>query len=370
MNKVAGLILAAGYSSRMGDFKPLLPFGKENALLRQINAFRRAGVQDVCVVVGHHAERLIPVVENAGAQWVLNSDYHKGMFSSVQTGVRKLAGLGCGGFFLLPVDYPLIRWWIIRVLQHTYQKEDKKIFYPCFRREKGHPPLISADYIEEIIEFSGEGGLRQVLARHERESMHVEVEEESVLLDMDTPEAYQSLLKYYDQSGYLEEEKCFELLDREKVNPDVIAHGKKVAEVAAMIGIALKQKGCFLNLHQIVCAGLLHDIAKGRPDHAKAGAAMVLQFLNNPKIAEIVGSHMELGDRDVTVLDEVALVYLADKLVRGTKVVSLEERLQATLEKFKGDPSAVPFAVARIQKAEQLKEQVEKILGINLYQIL
>ena len=370
MNKIMGLILSAGYSSRMGDFKPLLPFGKENALLRQIKAFQRAVIQDNCVLVGHHAERLIPVIENAGAQWVLNSDYHKGMFSSVQTGVRRLASLGCSSFFLLPVDYPLIRWWIIRILLHAYQKEDKKILYPCFRRQKGHPPLISADYIEEIIEFSGEGGLRQVLLQHERESMNVEVEEESILLDMDTQEDYQMLLKYFAQYGYLEEEKCFDLLDQENVNPDVIAHGKKVAEVAALMGIALKQKGYLFNIHQIACAGLLHDIAKGRPDHAKAGAEIVFQHLNCPKIAEIVSCHMELGDRDITVLDEVAIVYLADKLVRGTKVVTLEERLQATLEKFKGDPSSAPFAVERIQKAERLKEQVEKILEINLYQIL
>ena len=102
------------------------------------------------------------------------------------------------------------------------------------------------------------------------------------------------------------------------------------------MGIALKQKGYLFNIHQIACAGLLHDIAKGRPDHAKAGAEIVFQHLNCPKIAEIVSCHMELGDRDITVLDEVAIVYLADKLVRGTKVVTLEERLQATLEKFKG----------------------------------
>ncbi|MDF2874967.1 MAG: metal dependent phosphohydrolase, partial [Sporomusa sp.] len=60
---IAALILAAGFSSRMGAFKPLLPFGESSVIETVVNTFRQAGVADIRVVVGWQAERLRPVLD-------------------------------------------------------------------------------------------------------------------------------------------------------------------------------------------------------------------------------------------------------------------------------------------------------------------
>jgi molybdenum cofactor cytidylyltransferase len=369
-DRIAGLILSAGYSSRMGDFKPLLPFGKYNTLTMQIRNFQKAGIQDIRVVIGHNAEKLITFIENAGAKWVLNPDYDKGMFSSIQAGARNLQNSSFNAFFLLPVDCPLIQWRTIRSLLETYRKNRVNIMYPCFKGKRGHPPLISTDYIDEILCFEGTGGLRQILKRHEDQSLNIEVDDESILWDMDTKDDYNRLSKYFYEYRYPEKEQCFKLLEKQKVHKKIIEHGKKVAEIGEILCTALEQKGHLLNINWIICAGLLHDIARGQPGHAKVGKEIVLRELGCQEIAEIIGCHMDLGEKSPEIIDETAVVYLADKLVRETKIVSLNERMQTTLEKFKDEQSVIPFAIKRIQKAQQIKKEIEKILGVELKKII
>jgi len=104
----AAIVLSAGFSSRMGAFKPLLRLGDETALEKAVNLFRHAEVEHLQVVVGHQAELLNPLVERLGVSCTVNPSYRDGMFSSVQSAMRKLPE-GTDGFFLLPVDTPLVR---------------------------------------------------------------------------------------------------------------------------------------------------------------------------------------------------------------------------------------------------------------------
>ncbi|MGI6225278.1 MAG: nucleotidyltransferase family protein, partial [Peptococcales bacterium] len=81
-NKLVALILAAGYSSRMGDFKPLLSLDSEYVITRTVNSLRAAGIADIRVIVGYRAEDLLPVLSSLGVTPVLNDNYDQGMFSS------------------------------------------------------------------------------------------------------------------------------------------------------------------------------------------------------------------------------------------------------------------------------------------------
>ena len=89
--KLAALILAAGYSSRMGRSKPLLPFGGQTALARVIGSFRQAGIDRIAVVTGHQAEQLEPLLRELGVGAIANPNYERGMYSSVQAGIASLA---------------------------------------------------------------------------------------------------------------------------------------------------------------------------------------------------------------------------------------------------------------------------------------
>jgi molybdenum cofactor cytidylyltransferase len=86
----SALILCGGRSSRMGDFKALLPLGGDTVIERVIRLFREAGIADVTAVLGHRPQSTLPVLERHGVRPVVNDRYDEGMFSSVKAGVRAL----------------------------------------------------------------------------------------------------------------------------------------------------------------------------------------------------------------------------------------------------------------------------------------
>src|SRR6266496_4207327 len=104
----AALILAAGYSSRMGQFKPRLPLGNCSAVERVIDGFQAAGIRDVIVVTGHRAQELTAVLRSRRVRCVFNAQYHDGMYSSIVTGLRAIPP-GTNACFVLPADVPLVR---------------------------------------------------------------------------------------------------------------------------------------------------------------------------------------------------------------------------------------------------------------------
>ena len=88
--KFSAVILAAGLSSRMKDFKPLLPVDGRPAIEGLIEAAKGAGVEDIVIVTGHERERLQPVIRKYDLVEAFNPDYERGMFTSIQTGVNQI----------------------------------------------------------------------------------------------------------------------------------------------------------------------------------------------------------------------------------------------------------------------------------------
>ena len=135
--KIAGLIVAAGYSTRMGALKPLLPLGGKTVLETAVDSLRQGGIQDVRVVVGHRAEEVNPVLERRNVRIVENQRYAEGMFSSIVAGLKTLAG-ETEAVFLLPGDNPLIRRHSIKEMVRAYRKTGAAVVYPVFTGQKGH----------------------------------------------------------------------------------------------------------------------------------------------------------------------------------------------------------------------------------------
>ncbi|MBF0549149.1 MAG: nucleotidyltransferase family protein [Deltaproteobacteria bacterium] len=188
---IAALILAAGYSSRMGALKPLLPLGQSTALEEGVRRFRRAGIADIRVVTGHRAGEIAPVLDRLGVRQVFNPEYDKGMFSSIRAGLGTF-GPDTEAFFLLPVDIPLIRPGTIAALVQAHSRHQVDVIYPCFEGRRGHPPLISMSCVADLPPDQA-GGLRAFLAQHDGPVLDLEVLDEFILNDFDTPEDYHRL---------------------------------------------------------------------------------------------------------------------------------------------------------------------------------
>ena len=198
--RIIGLILAAGYSSRMGTFKPLLTIGDMTAMERVSDTLRRAGVETVIGVTGFERERLSSIFAEKGIREAYNPDYEEGMFTSIRTGIaRAMADEADSpeGFFLLPVDCPLVPPEVLEQILIKHREQPDAFIVPCYRGKKGHPLFIPAQYGPEILAHDGEGGLKAVTGRHEDRLLRVETGMEAVVLDMDTPEGYREILEYY-----------------------------------------------------------------------------------------------------------------------------------------------------------------------------
>jgi molybdenum cofactor cytidylyltransferase len=118
------------------------------------------------------------------------------MYSSVVAGVSSLSA-DRSAFFLLPADMPLVKKETIEELLKVYNRTDYDIIYPIYKGRRGHPPLISASLFPVIKNWEGCGGLRGLLSGYQQAAIQVEVVDENILIDMDTPEDYLNLCKAF-----------------------------------------------------------------------------------------------------------------------------------------------------------------------------
>jgi molybdenum cofactor cytidylyltransferase len=190
---LAAIIPAAGRSQRMGHLKPLLRFGSETMTERVVRVVREAGVDEILVVLGYSAERIIPHLEASGIAWVLNPEFDAGMYTSVKAGMQQLDG-ELDGFLVLPGDMPMVRSTTLQLLRDRFAPGQGRIVHPYYQGRRGHPPLVDAAYRQAILADHPSGGLRELLARYPAATLQVDCDDPGVLIDVDTPEAYQRCL--------------------------------------------------------------------------------------------------------------------------------------------------------------------------------
>jgi len=364
-NKIAALILAAGYSTRMGDFKPLMELNGYTVLERSIKSFQNAGIPDIMVVIGHRASEIIPLMEKLDVSYVINDNYQDGMFSSVTAGLGSIANQ-ISGFFLLPGDMPLVKPLTIEKILDESAITDAGIIYPCFMGKRGHPPYISSKYFTEILSSDVSDNLRSVLSRFENDSREVELIDQAILMDLDTPEDFQQTVSYLNRRNIPTKDECAAIFLKYKTPAQVIEHGKAVSEISGRI-VNLLNDTCRYSLDAdlIKTGALLHDVVKDRPKHADEGAA-VLEYLGYHEIAGIIASHMDIEFEEKNHnIDGAAIVYLADKLTKDDRLISLEERFAESSGQFSMKPEILTNIRKRKNNALLIKEQIENAIGVN-----
>jgi len=178
---VEGIILAAGFSSRVGRFKMTLPFGRSTVLEHTV--INMHSVCDRVIVVGGYRIELIRELLNGYpyVDIVENQDYPTGMFSSVCCGISHVKG---DSFFLTPGDYPLISASVYEIMNAT--KGDFVV--PTHLGRKGHPILIRNRLGDDILALPKDSTLRDFVFSHE--VTRVNVGEETIYLDIDSMEDY------------------------------------------------------------------------------------------------------------------------------------------------------------------------------------
>jgi molybdenum cofactor cytidylyltransferase len=366
----AAVILAGGFSTRMGWFKPLLPLGEMTITDFIISTFRSKGIE-VCLVVGWKKDELVNGIVSSDVKIIENPDYARGMFSSVKAGVSNLPEY-IAGFFLIPVDIPLVKASTLGFLLNQATQYSDRIIYPVFGGKRGHPTVIPASLSPVIMGWKDDGGLKAVLESKEDMALEVEVPDRNILFDIDTPDDYQELLKRFERYDIPTEQESLVILSSiYRMEPLRLKHSIKVAEVAVSIGRSFQNAGIQVDLELVHSASLLHDVAKGQPQHDVTGARLIRE-LGFDRAAEIVGVHSNLaeGDASASLPLESQIVFLADKLVAGDSRVSIEDRYQSAASRHGTTPELHAKIMERMQVALKVKHQFEETLGFPLENII
>jgi CTP:molybdopterin cytidylyltransferase MocA len=198
----AAVILAAGLSSRMRDFKPLLPLEKGRTILEcSIDSMVSAGIEHIVLVLGHRSDDILRVLSRQDyplLRTVLNPRYADAdMMESARAGLaaaRDWAGLET--VFVLPADMPMIQSDTCAALLRCMSLNAARVVIPVYGGEKAHPPLIHADCLDDLVAYPGEGGLRAALEAFSQDTVYLPVNDRGCILDADTPEDYRRLLSY------------------------------------------------------------------------------------------------------------------------------------------------------------------------------
>ncbi len=193
VGKLAGIILAAGESRRMGTPKVLLQLEGRTFVEVISSRMRDAGIRRVVVVVGAGWDRIREQVNRRDAEWVLNERYERGQLSSLWRGLEAIHDEV--GVVMTLVDHPLVRTETYEHLINEFRTSSQDIVIPTINGRRGHPIVFGAEKIPRFLEAPLDIGARWVLGRQDVRVREVSVDDPGVRVDIDTPEDYGKLTR-------------------------------------------------------------------------------------------------------------------------------------------------------------------------------
>jgi len=186
---VAGIVLAAGTSSRMGFNKMLLKLDGETLLRRAVKRASAAGLAPVVVVLGHEADRARGELVNLPCQPVLNADYARGINFSLQAGLAAVPADAAAAMVIL-ADMPFVTAAMIAALVERYRESVAPLVISDYAGINAPPMLYDRSLFGELRAMQGEGCGKQVVKRHRSEAQALSWPA-AALADIDVPDDYQ-----------------------------------------------------------------------------------------------------------------------------------------------------------------------------------
>jgi len=200
---LSGILLAAGESKRMGSLKALLPlFSKESEKGDTFVSFILKNLHFICdeviLVLGYQANLIKRKVVslNLKVKIVVNKEYEKGQLSSLRVGIREVSP-DCKGILLALVDHPLVKKETYKLLRDRFFRENDKIIIPTYKGKNGHPVIFSSLFLPELMKAPLDQGARHVVRGHPEKIIFLPVEDEGIILNINTPEKYNKFCSHF-----------------------------------------------------------------------------------------------------------------------------------------------------------------------------
>jgi molybdenum cofactor cytidylyltransferase len=200
----AGVILAAGESSRMGRDKALLPWlpvspgqliSTDTFLSSAIRVLNSA-CDFVVVVVGKNEAALSPTIYAAGASLVVNPDPARGQFSSLQVGLQEVLDRGRDAAMVTLVDRPPVRPATLQALRQAFEIAEPETWaiVPEYSGKHGHPYLVGREMITAFLSVPPTSTAREVEHAHQQHIQYVPANDPFVAMNINTPADYSALI--------------------------------------------------------------------------------------------------------------------------------------------------------------------------------
>ncbi len=187
----AGIILAAGKSSRLGRPKQLLDAGGGRTLLaKTVKTALASRLERVVLVLGAEAETILASLGQLAfdphLSFTINPRFEEGMSSSLRAGLRQSSNFP--SIMVILADHPYLDHRLIDLLLTSFRNSDKDICLPCCNGRQGSPTIFGARFYPDILKVRGDMGGRQILRENPESLLRVEIESEDSFFDIDTEE--------------------------------------------------------------------------------------------------------------------------------------------------------------------------------------
>ena len=193
--KTGAVIVAAGMSTRMKQFKQMMKIGNLTMAERVIMSFRKAGIDDIVVVIGYRGDELKEALAYLNPVFIENKDYeHTQMFESAKLGLEHFLE-GYDKALFCPVDVTAFS---IKTLEQVI-KCKSEIAVPRCKGRNGHPIAIKSSLIPGILSYQGERGLKGAMEASGVPIDYIEVDDMGSLMDADTVEDYERIVQFYNK---------------------------------------------------------------------------------------------------------------------------------------------------------------------------
>ena len=201
---LAGVVLAAGRSSRMGSPKALLDFLGLPFAVRILQALEALEVKTRVIVLGPDAPRIQPVLADHDCMIVENPEPETGPIASLRGALKALQPVQPSAVLVWPVDLPHVRVTTVERLLETHRRTNGLVVVPTFGERRGHPVIWGAALFDELLasKAATREGARAVRQQHEKDVLTVPVDDPAVVDQVNTPEDYERLVREWNRDIY------------------------------------------------------------------------------------------------------------------------------------------------------------------------
>jgi len=183
---ISAILLAAGQSKRIGGENKLAKKYKGRALINHIlNSLIKSKVNKIIIVLGYESRKIKKtVLKSKKIIFVINSQYKKGISTSIKLGLKKISKNNIG-FLVVHADMPLISKTTLNLLCTSLKNKNKEIFLPVYKNKIGNPLAFKYSMLKSFEKIKGDKGAKKFIRLKKTKVQRVKVKSKSILIDFD-----------------------------------------------------------------------------------------------------------------------------------------------------------------------------------------